>query len=122
MNQLLTAGAAVMFLAVVLGAFGAHALKAKLSENQSKNYQTGVQYQIAHGLGLILLGTAGKQLGHASLVEWAGWLMLGGIVLFSGSLYVLSLSGIRRLGAVTPFGGLLMLAGWVLFAAAAAQG
>ncbi|GGA33332.1 DUF423 domain-containing protein [Paenibacillus physcomitrellae] len=122
MNIWLGLGGIVMLLAVALGAFGAHALKNKLSEEQMKTYQTGIQYQIAHGLGLLFLGTAGKQLTHDSLILWAGWLMIGGILLFSGSLYALSLSGVRKLGAITPIGGVLFLAAWILVVIAATQG
>ncbi|WP_099093116.1 DUF423 domain-containing protein [Paenibacillus yonginensis] len=122
MNIWLGLGGIVMFLAVALGAFGAHALKNKLSDEKMKTYQTGIQYQIAHGLGLLLLGTAGDQLADSSLISWAGWLMTGGILLFSGSLYALSLSGARKLGAITPIGGVLFLAAWILVVIAAIQG
>ncbi|ANS76618.1 hypothetical protein AWM70_20235 [Paenibacillus yonginensis] len=122
LNIWLGLGGIVMFLAVALGAFGAHALKNKLSDEKMKTYQTGIQYQIAHGLGLLLLGTAGDQLADSSLISWAGWLMTGGILLFSGSLYALSLSGARKLGAITPIGGVLFLAAWILVVIAAIQG
>lgn len=117
MQTWLVLGGIMMFLAVALGAFGAHALKDKLTPDRLKNYQTGIQYQIAHGLGLLLLGTVqGVTLNlNTSLITVAGWLLVAGIVLFSGSLYVLSLTGIRKLGAITPLGGLCFLAGWVLF-------
>ncbi len=111
-----------MFLAVALGAFGAHALKNKLSEDQMKTYQTGIQYHLAHGLGLLLTGLMANQLDSSSLVNLAGWLLAAGIVLFSGSLYALSLTGIRKLGAITPLGGIAFLAGWVLVVIAAIQG
>ncbi|GIO40761.1 DUF423 domain-containing protein [Paenibacillus apis] len=115
MQTLLVLGGIMMFFAVALGAFGAHALKDKLTPDRMKNYQTGIQYQIAHGLGLLLLGTVQGDTVNTSQITVSGWLLTAGIVLFSGSLYVLSLTGIRKLGAITPLGGLCFLAGWVLF-------
>ncbi|MNJ56889.1 hypothetical protein D3C77_524530 [compost metagenome] len=114
MTTLLLLGGAMMFLAVALGAFGAHALKKILSEDMMKIYQTGIQYHIAHALGLLLLGLISAQVESTSLVVLAGWFLLIGIVLFSGSLYALSLTGIRKLGAITPLGGVAFLTGWVL--------
>ncbi|MGG6311978.1 DUF423 domain-containing protein [Paenibacillus macerans] len=122
MQTLLTLGSIMMFLAVALGAFGAHALKNILTEDKQKTYQTGIQYHIAHSLGLLLLGLAADRLDHASLIVLSGWFLFAGILLFSGSLYALSLTGIRKLGAITPLGGLCFLAGWVIFAIAAIQG
>ncbi|MBP1155746.1 MULTISPECIES: DUF423 domain-containing protein [unclassified Paenibacillus] len=122
MNTLLLLGSLNMFIAVALGAFGAHALKKKLSEDMMKVYQTGIQYHIAHALGLLLLGqNAGSDVG-SSLVITAGWFLLAGIILFSGSLYALSLTGVRKLGAITPLGGIAFLAGWIIFMVAIAQG
>lgn len=118
MTTLLLLGAGMMFLAVALGAFGAHALKKKLSEEMMKIYQTGIQYHIAHALGLLLLGLISAQIESTSLIMLAGWFLFAGIILFSGSLYALSLSGIRKLGAITPLGGVAFLAGWVLMAIA----
>ncbi|MBP2001515.1 uncharacterized membrane protein YgdD (TMEM256/DUF423 family) [Paenibacillus shirakamiensis] len=119
MNTLLLLGAIFMFLAVALGAFGAHALKNKLSEDQLKVYQTGIQYHMAHSLALLILGIMAHILPTASnTIVMAGWFICTGIVLFSGSLYVLSLTGIRKLGAITPMGGLFFLAGWVVTAIA----
>lgn len=118
MTTLLLLGACMMFLAVALGAFGAHALKNKLSEDMMKIYQTGIQYHIAHALGLLLLGLIYGQFESSSLIMLAGWFLFAGIILFSGSLYALSLSGIRKLGAITPLGGVAFLVGWVLMAIA----
>lgn len=112
----------MMFLAVALGAFGAHALKNRLTEDRQKTYQTGIQYHIAHGQGLILLGLAAAQFESTTQIVLAGWFLLAGIILFSGSLYALSLTGIRKLGAITPIGGVCFLAGWVIFVIAAMQG
>ncbi|WP_127505521.1 DUF423 domain-containing protein [Paenibacillus humicus] len=117
MNAFIGLGAAAMFIGVALGAFGAHALKRKLSEDKLAVYQTGVLYQLVHGIGLLLIGVAGY-FSDSDLLAAAGWLLAAGILLFSGSLYALSLSGIRKLGIVTPIGGLAFLAGWALMAAA----
>ena len=107
------------FLAVALGAFGAHALKSRLSEEMLAIFQTGVHYHLIHALGLLLIGILVERIPESSLISWSGGLLLLGIVIFSGSLYVLSLSGIRAFGAVTPFGGVSFLAGWILLAIAA---
>lgn len=122
MKILLLLGCIVMFLAVALGAFGAHALKKRLSVDMMSIFQTGIQYQIAHGLGLLLLGVLADNLIHSSLIVTAGWVMLVGILLFSGSLYVLSISGVKKLGAITPIGGLAFLASWVIVIVAVVQG
>ncbi|AOK92724.1 DUF423 domain-containing protein [Paenibacillus sp. SEL1] len=122
MKILLLLGCIVMFLAVALGAFGAHALKKRLSADMLSIFQTGIQYQIAHGLGLLLLGVLADSLVHSSLIVTAGWVMLVGILLFSGSLYALSISGVRKLGAITPLGGLAFLASWVIVIVAVVQG
>lgn len=110
-------GAIFMFLGVAVGAFGAHALKEKLAGDAGKNYQTGVLYHLIHGVGIVAVGAA-SGIQSSPLLNTAVWLFAAGIVLFSGSLYALSLSGIRKLGAVTPLGGLAFLAGWALVAAA----
>lgn len=107
--------------AVILGAFGAHALKSRLSVEMMDVYQTGVQYHFFHALGLLLIGTLFTAIPHSILLKWAGFIMLAGIIVFSGSLYILSITGIKALGAVTPVGGLCFIAGWLLVAAAAAQ-
>ncbi len=107
------------FLAVALGAFGAHGLEEKLSAKMLQVYQTGVHYHMIHALGIILIAILSDKLTQTALVSWSGWLMFAGIVLFSGSLYVLSISGIKVLGAITPLGGLAFLAAWVLLVVAA---
>ena len=106
-------------LAVALGAFGAHALKVRLSADMLTIYQTGVQYHLWHALGLVLVGVVALQFPGTALLRWSGWLMVTGVVLFSGSLYALSLTGIRGLGAITPLGGIAFVAAWLLFAIAA---
>ena len=107
------------FLAVALGAFGAHRLQSKLTEQMLATYQTGVKYHMMHALGLILIGIISRWTSASVLINWSGWFICAGIVLFSGSLYLLSISGIRWLGDVTPLGGLSFLAGWILLAIAA---
>ncbi len=107
------------FFAVALGAFGAHGLKARLSPDLLSVYETGVQYHTTHALGLLAIGIVAHWLPDSTLLRWAGWLFFVGIVFFSGSLYLLSITGVRSWGAVAPFGGTAFLIGWVLFAFAA---
>jgi uncharacterized membrane protein YgdD (TMEM256/DUF423 family) len=107
-------GSANAFLAVALGAFGAHVLKERLSSEMLAVFQTGVQYQMYHALALILVAILSKQLPNNLTLGWSGWLLFVGIVLFSGSLYALSLSGVKILGAITPLGGLAFLLGWFM--------
>lgn len=117
MNVLILVGALLAFLGVALGAFGAHALKDKFSEPRYEQiWNTAVQYQMYHALGLVLLGILSMEalVGPTSLLTWAGTLMLVGVIFFSGSLYVLSVTGVKKLGAITPIGGLLFLVAWVL--------
>lgn len=111
-------GAASAFVSVAAGAFGAHALKARLSADLLTIFETGARYQMYHSLGLIAVGLLAANR-PSGLLDGAGWAMLAGILLFSGSLYALALSGVRALGAITPLGGVGFLVGWVLFALAA---
>jgi uncharacterized membrane protein YgdD (TMEM256/DUF423 family) len=99
--------------AVALGAFGAHALKARLSPDVLAAYETGVRYQMFHALALMAVAWAGTRWPNSAAITASGWLFVAGTLLFSGSLYALSLSGVRGLGAVTPIGGLAWLLGWV---------
>ncbi len=110
------------FLAVALGAFGAHGLKARISTELLAVYQTAVQYHTTHALALLAVGIVAHWLPGSVQLQWAGWLFLVGIILFSGSLYLLSAAGLVWLGAVTPIGGTAFLAGWILFAVAAFRG
>ena len=114
-------GSLAGFLGVGLGAFGAHGLKTRLSAEMLAVFETGVRYQMYHALALLVVSAAIGHLGSARLLVSAGWLFVAGIVLFSGSLYALALSGVTPLGAITPIGGLAFLGGWAclaLFAAA----
>ncbi len=111
-------GAVAAFLAVALGAFGAHGLRGRLSPEMLAVYQTGVQYHLSHALALILVSAImGRMSGW--LIQTAGWCFVAGIVFFSGSLYLLAVTGVTMLGAITPIGGLLFLAGWACLAFAA---
>lgn len=101
-------------LAVALGAFGAHGLEGSLSSDMMEVFETGVKYHFYHALGLIAIGLVATHLPDSTLIKYSGWVMLAGIVLFSGSLYVLSTTGVRWLGAITPIGGLCFIAAWVL--------
>jgi uncharacterized membrane protein YgdD (TMEM256/DUF423 family) len=111
-------GALAAALGVALGAFGAHALKARLSADMLAVWQTAVQYHLWHALGLVAVGLLAQHLPASVPVRVAGWLMLVGIVLFSGSLYALALSGTRWLGAITPFGGACFILGWLVLVVA----
>jgi uncharacterized membrane protein YgdD (TMEM256/DUF423 family) len=111
-------GCVAALLAVVIGAFGAHALKAHIAPELMAVYKTGVEYHFYHALGLIMVGLAGFHLPQSAWLKSAGWAMIAGIVLFSGSLYLLCLSGQTWLGAITPFGGAAFITAWALFATA----
>ena len=106
-----------MALAVLLGAFGAHALKKVLSPDMLVIYKTGVEYQFYHALGLLLIGVIGFHI-RSKYLQWAGLFISIGIIIFSGSLYVLTLTGIKSIGAITPLGGLSFIAGWICLAVA----
>ncbi len=102
------------FLAVAMGAFGAHALKAVLAPEMLVVYKTAVTYQMWHALGLGFIALLRHQKPTERLIIYAGWLMFAGIILFSGSLYLLSLSGVKWLGMITPIGGVCFLSAWLL--------
>jgi|SRR6266850_4232405 len=109
-------GAVLGFLGVALGAFGAHALKSRLSPEMLTVFETGVRYQMYHTLAVLIVAAAIGHIGNTRLLAFAGWSFLAGILLFSGSLYALALTSVGILGAVTPFGGLLFLIGWACLA------
>lgn len=106
-------GALNGLLAVALGAFGAHGLKQRLSPDLLAVFQTGVQYHFYHTLALLLVAALMLHWPQNTALRWSALLFCIGMLVFSGSLYVLSISGVRWLGAITPFGGLAFLAGWV---------
>jgi uncharacterized membrane protein YgdD (TMEM256/DUF423 family) len=105
-------------LAVVFGAFGAHALKGKLDDQALKVFETAVQYHFYHTFALLVVGVIALNQPQSVLLKSSGWLFVVGVLVFSGSLYLLSLTGVRWLGAITPLGGLALIAGWGCLAAA----
>jgi len=107
-------GASNAALAIILGAFAAHALEKTLSEKMLSVFKTAVEYHFYHALGLILLGLLFQHSGESSLIRVSIFTMLAGILLFSGSLYTLSLTGISWLGMVTPLGGVAFILSWIL--------
>lgn len=121
-RPVLTVAAVLMFVAVGCGAFGAHALRTRLAPDMAAVWQTAVQYHAWHALGLLGIGLLLLHWPERSLLGIAAWLLVAGIVLFSGSLYAMALSGVRGLGAITPIGGVAFLAGWGVLAWAVARG
>ena len=111
---LMAAGSLFAALAVAAGAFGAHMLKPILDPPMLAVFETAVRYQMYHALGMIAVGLAGQVLGYPRMAG-AGWCLAAGILVFCGSLYGVSLLGIRWLGAMTPIGGLTFILGWSLF-------
>ncbi|MBW5467752.1 DUF423 domain-containing protein [Brevibacillus formosus] len=116
MKLFLLLGSISGFLSVALGAFGAHALKEKLDDYSLGIFHTGVTYQTTHALALVLVALLLKWYPDSSGLVWAGWCFAAGTLIFSGSLYTLAMTGIKVLGAITPIGGVLFLAGWALLA------
>jgi uncharacterized membrane protein YgdD (TMEM256/DUF423 family) len=114
MKLFLILGAINGFLAVALGAFGAHGLEGKIPDKYIQTWQTGVTYQMFHAGGLFVVAFLIDKFTNVGALTVAGWLFFIGILLFSGSLYVLSVTQISVLGAITPLGGLSFLAGWLL--------
>ena len=106
-------------LAVALGAFGAHALEARISASLLQTYETGVRYHFYHVVALIAVVFAINRWPNTNLPVIAGWLFIGGVLIFSGSLYLLALTGVRWLGAITPIGGVAFIAGWLCLAVTA---
>ena len=100
-------------IVICIGAFGAHFLKSRMDKDLLDILEVGVRYHMYHALGLILMGLIMKQWGYQTLLQWSAIFLIIGMVLFSGSLYALALTGIRRLGMITPFGGIFLIMGWV---------
>jgi uncharacterized membrane protein YgdD (TMEM256/DUF423 family) len=115
-RRTLASAGLLIALATALGAFGAHALKAHLAQDKLQVYETAVRYHFLHGLGLLAIGVLLRSL-DSELLRWSAALVLAGIVLFSGSLYLLTFGAPRLVGIITPVGGLALIAGWILFAA-----
>jgi uncharacterized membrane protein YgdD (TMEM256/DUF423 family) len=114
----LLVGAVAGFIGVMLGAFGAHALRSRLSPDMLAVFETGVRYQMYHAFAVLIVALAAARF-DGWMIRAAGWSFTAGIVLFSGSLYALTMTGVTSLGAITPLGGLAFLAGWALLIAVA---
>lgn len=112
MKLFLLSGGVFAFLSVALGAFAAHALKTRLDDYSMSVFRTGVEYQFFHALALIAIGVLSERF---RTLQSVGYFFIVGIFLFSGSLYILALTGIKGFGAVTPLGGICFLTGWALF-------
>jgi uncharacterized membrane protein YgdD (TMEM256/DUF423 family) len=109
-------------IGVALGAFGAHSLRGRLTPDMLATFETGVRYQVYHALALLAVAWALTRWTNTGLPVWAGWLFVGGTVLFSGSLYLLALTGTRAFGAITPLGGVAFIAAWFCLALSAWRG
>lgn len=118
----LVLGSINAMLAVILGAFGAHGLKSRLTAELLTTFQTGVQYHFYHAIGLIAVGLIAMHFPATVWLKWSGWLMFAGIVIFCGSLYVLTIFNTRWLGMVTPAGGLAFILAWLVLAVAIVKG
>jgi uncharacterized membrane protein YgdD (TMEM256/DUF423 family) len=114
-------GSILMALAVAMGAFGAHGLSGKVTEKMLYNWQTGAHYHIVHALAIIIIALTIAKFGNSELLTTAGWLIFVGIVFFSGSLYVMVLTNVKVLGAITPIGGVAFIAGWIVYTVAVAK-
>lgn len=110
---ILTSASALLALAVIIGAFGAHALRAKLSIEMLQVYKTGVEYHFYHALGLLIIGILSFHISSNAL-GWSALFIGIGVILFSGSLYLLAITGVKWFGAITPIGGMSFIAGWIL--------
>jgi uncharacterized membrane protein YgdD (TMEM256/DUF423 family) len=112
-KTILMTASVLLTLAVAIGAFGAHGLKAHLSTEMMQVYKTGVEYHFYHALGLLIIGVLSISM-PSGLLNWSAIFLTVGLILFSGSLYILAVTGIKWLGAITPLGGLSFITGWVL--------
>lgn len=117
-RKYVTVGAILMLIAVALGAFGAHVLEPIIGEKSIGTYETGVHYHMIHGIGIILAAFAAGLGGEERKLLWANRLFLIGIILFSGSLYLLAITGWKWLGPITPLGGVSFIVGWLMLALA----
>ncbi|MRG27941.1 DUF423 domain-containing protein [Laceyella tengchongensis] len=122
MKLFIMLGSINMALAVAIGAFGAHGLAGKVTEKMLQNWNTGAHYHIIHALALLAIGLLMSKInGSSSLLNIGGWLIVAGILFFSGSLYAMVLTGVKTWGAITPIGGVAFIAGWILVAVTAAK-
>lgn len=115
-KNLIVTGCVLAALGVIMGAFGAHGLESRLSTDRLAIYNTAVDYHLYHALGLVVLGSVAKSTKPSPLLLWSAVTMLAGIVLFSGSLYLLTLTNLRWLGMIAPFGGTAFIIAWLLLA------
>ncbi|KAB2333147.1 DUF423 domain-containing protein [Cytobacillus depressus] len=121
MKLFIILGALNALLSVALGAFGAHGLEKTVEPKYLEIWKTGVHYQMFHAVGLLVIGILLGKVPASSLLSWSGWMMFIGIILFSGSLYILTVTKISVLGAITPLGGVAFLVAWVLVIIAAVK-
>ena len=121
-SKYFTIGAISTAIAIALGAFGAHGLEDKLTEHYLAVFETGVRYQMYSSLGLMLIGLLSQYIGRSKAIVHGARLVIIGMIIFSGSLYILSTTGFSKLGMITPLGGVAMIAGWIFIAAAATKG
>jgi len=112
-KSIIMIAAILLSLAVAFGAFGAHALKTQLSTEMLQTWKTAVEYHFYHALGLLVIGVLTFYM-PSSFLKWSAASLVVGILLFSGSLYAMAVSGVKWLGAITPFGGISFIAGWIL--------
>jgi uncharacterized membrane protein YgdD (TMEM256/DUF423 family) len=115
-KSLLITGSIFMALAVAFGAFGAHIVQDTLTADRFEVYKTAVEYHFYHAIGLLILGSVSMQFEESKWLKWSGYCLLAGILIFSGSLYILTLTDTGWLGMVTPIGGFAFMLGWGLFA------
>lgn len=112
----------VAMIGVGLGAFGSHILGERIGEDALKTFQTGIQYHFIHALAMLIVAIVMGVWGESRRLAWAAWLFFAGIVMFSGSLYLLSTTGLKIFGPITPLGGVAFIAGWILLALSMGRG
>lgn len=122
MKLFIILGAINAFITVALGAFGAHGLEGKVSERMLAIWEKAVKYQMFHTLGLFIIAWLSDKMPTLATVSWAGWCMVIGILLFSGSLYIYSTTGIKTFAMITPIGGMFFLVSWVFVLTSAIRG
>jgi uncharacterized membrane protein YgdD (TMEM256/DUF423 family) len=115
-KSLLIIGSIFMALAVGFGAFGAHIVQDMLTPDRFEVYKTAVEYHFYHAIGLLILGAVSMQIEESKWLKWSGYCLIGGILIFSGSLYILTLTDTGWLGRITPLGGFAFILGWIFFA------